>query len=170
MSPAELDFCCCCRPVLLPWTWLPACASPVVPLVEKKSSSALHQKLPHAHLCVNMCSMNALGDDHVSFSAAHLAASPCGRLLLVSGDNGRLVVYATAGEKALGVGMCCSDSQLAPFIVPRQRPAGGWCTKPQVRSGRKYAVAGCLPPARSSRRQISRCVCIATRGRPVVCR
>ncbi|PRW32536.1 WD40 repeat isoform B [Chlorella sorokiniana] len=41
--------------------------------------------------------MNALGDDHVSFSAAHLAASPCGRLLLVSGDNGRLVVYETAG-------------------------------------------------------------------------
>lgn len=42
--------------------------------------------------------MNALGDDHVSFSAAHLAVSPCGRLLLVSGDNGRLVVYETAGE------------------------------------------------------------------------
>ena len=41
--------------------------------------------------------MNALGDDHVSFSAAHLAASPCGRLLLVSGDNGRLVVFETAG-------------------------------------------------------------------------
>ena len=41
--------------------------------------------------------MNALGDDHVSFSAAHLAASACGRLLLVSGDNGRLVVYETAG-------------------------------------------------------------------------
>lgn len=44
------------------------------------------------------CSMNALGDDHVSFSAAHLAASPCGRLLLVSGDNGRLVLYETGGE------------------------------------------------------------------------
>lgn len=35
------------------------------------------------------------GDDHVSFSAAHLALSPCGRLLLVSADNGRLLVYDT---------------------------------------------------------------------------
>ncbi|KAL4457940.1 hypothetical protein ABPG75_012805 [Micractinium tetrahymenae] len=37
------------------------------------------------------------GDDHVSFSAAHLALSPCGRLLLVSADNGRLVVYERLG-------------------------------------------------------------------------
>lgn len=43
--------------------------------------------------------MNAAGDDHVSFSAAHLAVSPCGRLLLVSADNGRLVVYSIAGGR-----------------------------------------------------------------------
>ncbi|KAL4426975.1 hypothetical protein ABPG77_009536 [Micractinium sp. CCAP 211/92] len=37
------------------------------------------------------------GDDHVSFSAAHLALSPCGHMLLVSADNGRLVLYERAG-------------------------------------------------------------------------
>ena len=43
--------------------------------------------------------MNVTGDDHVSFSAAHLALAPCGRLLLVSADNGRLVLYERVGEK-----------------------------------------------------------------------
>lgn len=50
------------------------------------------------------------GDDHVSFSAAHLALSPCGRLLLVSADNGRLVVYERAGgwgeEAEVGAAWC----------------------------------------------------------------
>ncbi|PSC72719.1 WD40 repeat-containing [Micractinium conductrix] len=41
--------------------------------------------------------MNVTGDDHVSFSAAHLALAPCGRLLLVSADNGRLVLYERVG-------------------------------------------------------------------------
>lgn len=37
--------------------------------------------------------MNASGDDHVSFSAMHLALSPCGAFLLVSADNGRLIIW-----------------------------------------------------------------------------
>jgi len=48
---------------------------------------------------VGRINMNATGDDHVSFSAVHLALSPCGRLLLVSADNGRLVIYERAGER-----------------------------------------------------------------------
>ncbi|KAI3436853.1 hypothetical protein D9Q98_006263 [Chlorella vulgaris] len=45
--------------------------------------------------------MNARGDDHVSFSAAHLALSPCARLVLVSADNGRLLVYERQGWSLL---------------------------------------------------------------------
>ena len=46
--------------------------------------------------------LNALGDDHVSFSAAALALSLCRRMLLVSADNGRLLVYETEGEWSEG--------------------------------------------------------------------
>ena len=49
--------------------------------------------------------MNPRGDDHVSFSAAHLALSPCARLLLVSADNGRLLVYEREGEPGRGRGV-----------------------------------------------------------------
>ena len=44
--------------------------------------------------------MNALGDDHVSFSASHLAASPCGEYLLVSTDGPRIVMFRIAGDDA----------------------------------------------------------------------
>eukprot|EP00884_Botryococcus_braunii_P021127 jgi/Botrbrau1/7699/Bobra.0159s0136.1 len=37
--------------------------------------------------------MNALGDDHVSFSATQLRRSPCGRFLLVSSDGPRLIMF-----------------------------------------------------------------------------
>lgn len=37
--------------------------------------------------------MNAMGDDHVSFSASHLAVSPCRRFLLVSTDGSRIIMF-----------------------------------------------------------------------------
>ncbi|KAL0056020.1 hypothetical protein WJX82_006755 [Trebouxia sp. C0006] len=37
--------------------------------------------------------MNAMGDDHVSFSASHLAVSPCQRYLLVSTDGSRIIMF-----------------------------------------------------------------------------
>ncbi|GAB4820603.1 hypothetical protein N2152v2_007649 [Parachlorella kessleri] len=42
---------------------------------------------------IQRINMNAVGDDYVSFSACHLAVSPgAGELLLVSADNGRILV------------------------------------------------------------------------------
>ncbi|KAL3139799.1 hypothetical protein ABBQ38_004100 [Trebouxia sp. C0009 RCD-2024] len=37
--------------------------------------------------------MNAMGDDHVSFSASHLAASPCKKYLLVSTEGSRIIMF-----------------------------------------------------------------------------
>ena len=42
--------------------------------------------------------MNAMGDDHVSFSASHLAVSPCKRYLLVSTDGSRIIMFRTRGD------------------------------------------------------------------------
>lgn len=41
--------------------------------------------------------MNALGDDHVSFTASHLAASPDGAYLLVSTDGPRIIMFRIQG-------------------------------------------------------------------------
>jgi len=41
--------------------------------------------------------MNAMGDDHVSFSASHLAVSPCQRYLLVSTDGSRIIMFRLKG-------------------------------------------------------------------------
>ncbi len=41
--------------------------------------------------------LNATGDDHVSFTAAHLALSPCGSYLLISTDGARIIMMAIAG-------------------------------------------------------------------------
>ena len=41
--------------------------------------------------------MNAMGDDHVSFSASHLAASPCHKFLLVSTEGSRLIMFRVKG-------------------------------------------------------------------------
>jgi len=41
--------------------------------------------------------MNAMGDDHVSFSASHLAVSPCKRYLLVSTDGSRIIMFRVKG-------------------------------------------------------------------------
>lgn len=41
--------------------------------------------------------LNAAGDDHVSFFPCHVAVSPCGRLLLVSTNKGRLLVLRRRG-------------------------------------------------------------------------
>jgi hypothetical protein len=92
--------------------------------------------------------MNARGDDHVSFSAAHLALSPCARLLLVSADNGRLLVYERHGALLLldlktRTGACCAlqqqlachsplSTRLAPIhhrecAVPPLSPQAGRC-------------------------------------------
>ena len=42
--------------------------------------------------------MNAMGDDHVSFSASHLAVSPCRRFLLVSTDGSRIIMFRVKGK------------------------------------------------------------------------
>ena len=55
--------------------------------------------------------MNAQGDDHVSFSAAHLALR--GKYLLVSTDGPRIIMYDTEGEQ--NIWACCSCKTL-------------WCT------------------------------------------
>ncbi|KAK9824547.1 hypothetical protein WJX72_011229 [[Myrmecia] bisecta] len=41
--------------------------------------------------------MNAFGDDHVSFSASHLALSPCRQYLLVSTDGARIIMFRCQG-------------------------------------------------------------------------
>ena len=41
--------------------------------------------------------MNALGDDHVSFSATALALSPCGHYLLVSTEGPRIIMFRVKG-------------------------------------------------------------------------
>lgn len=38
-------------------------------------------------------------DDHVSFYASHLALSPCGKMLLVSTEGPRLVIYRVRGDR-----------------------------------------------------------------------
>ena len=43
--------------------------------------------------------MNAMGDDHVSFSASHLALSPDQRYLLVSTDGPRLLMLRVRGKR-----------------------------------------------------------------------
>lgn len=42
--------------------------------------------------------MNALGDDHVSFTATQLRLSPDKCFLLVSTDGPRLIMFRTSGE------------------------------------------------------------------------
>lgn len=74
--------------------------------------------------------MNARGDDHVSFSAAHLALSPCARLVLVSADNGRLLVYERQGallllDLELGRApavLCSSSSHVTHRCPPAWHP------------------------------------------------
>ena len=44
--------------------------------------------------------MNAMGDDHVSFSASHLAASPCNKYLLVSTEGSRVIMFRVQGTVA----------------------------------------------------------------------
>ena len=41
--------------------------------------------------------MNAQGDYHVSFTASHLALSPCGKYILVSTDGARIIMFKIAG-------------------------------------------------------------------------
>ncbi|DBB06686.1 TPA: hypothetical protein ACH3X1_012194 [Trebouxia sp. C0004] len=48
----------------------------------------VHQLKEHSKV-----NMNARGDDHVSFSASHLAVSPCQRYLLVSTDGSRIIMF-----------------------------------------------------------------------------
>ena len=36
-------------------------------------------------------------DDHVSFYGSHLALSPCGKLLLVSTEGARLIIFRVKG-------------------------------------------------------------------------
>lgn len=45
---------------------------------------------------VRRINMNAQGDDHVSFSAAHLALQ--GQYLLVSTDGPRIIMYNITGD------------------------------------------------------------------------
>ncbi|KAF5828188.1 WD40-repeat-containing domain protein [Dunaliella salina] len=46
---------------------------------------------------MTMVNINAAGDNHVSFFPCHVAVSPCGRLLLVSTNKGRLLVLRQRG-------------------------------------------------------------------------
>ena len=61
--------------------------------------------------------MNAQGDDHVSFSAAHLALQ--GQYLLVSTDGPRIIMYNITGEflHSLGTPENCSVSRLTTASV-----------------------------------------------------
>lgn len=55
--------------------------------------------------------MNAMGDDHVSFSASHLAASPCKKYLLVSTEGSRIIMFRVQGIHAsLQLSSTTSDS------------------------------------------------------------
>ncbi len=65
------------------------CGDSILPL-HKLTFALGHQE-------VGKVNMNALGDDHVSFSAAALAMSPNGRYLAVSTDGPRIVVMRTDG-------------------------------------------------------------------------
>lgn len=46
---------------------------------------------------VGKVNMNATGDDHVSFTASHIALSPCGRYILISTDGARIIMTAVSG-------------------------------------------------------------------------
>ena len=57
--------------------------------------------------------MNAMGDDHVSFSASHLAASPCKKYLLVSTEGSRIIMFRVQGMSAhFGASITYSVSSL----------------------------------------------------------
>ena len=47
---------------------------------------------------VGKVNMNAQCDNHVSFTASHLAVSPCGKYILVSTDGARIIMFNVAGE------------------------------------------------------------------------
>jgi hypothetical protein len=47
---------------------------------------------------VGKVNMNAMKDDHVSFTASHLALSPCGKYMLISTDGARIIMMAISGE------------------------------------------------------------------------
>ncbi|BDA40712.1 hypothetical protein COCOBI_01-3650 [Coccomyxa sp. Obi] len=49
------------------------------------------------HREVDKVNMNAQGDNHISFTASHLALSPCGKYLLVSTDGARIIMFKIAG-------------------------------------------------------------------------
>ena len=54
--------------------------------------------------------MNAMGDDHVSFSASHLAASPCNKYLLVSTEGSRIIMFRIKGTAAQSLQCCLRSS------------------------------------------------------------
>ena len=56
--------------------------------------------------------MNAMGDDHVSFSASHLAASPCKKYLLVSTEGSRIIMFRVQGTVAHAHSTFHSSGQL----------------------------------------------------------
>ncbi len=60
----------------------------------KRASTLSNDSFLQEHSKVNM---NAMGDDHVSFSASHLAMSPCQRYLLVSTDGSRIIMFRVKG-------------------------------------------------------------------------
>lgn len=60
--------------------------------------------------------LNALGDDHVSFSASHLALSPDGQFLLASTDGPRLLMLRVKGVFVL-VSLPC----LRPAVISTER-------------------------------------------------
>ena len=85
---------------------------------------------------VGRINMNAQGDDHVSFSAAHLALK--GKYLLVSTDGPRIIMYDTEGELNIWAycsyeTLWCSCCELVHEIrghFPKYHPSGvAHCTQ-----------------------------------------
>ena len=107
--------------------------------------------------------LNTQGDEHLSFSASHLALSPNGKYLLISTDTPRIIMYKLSGgeDDSNGGGAprchlycdCCS--LLSPIAqddqLHRPRPAHSRGTSSWPHRRRKLLIAdlSCTPLARS---------------------
>lgn len=107
-------------------------ASTPPPFPPSCSQHVLNEEKPGCLLKkeVERVNMNALGDDHVSFSARQLAASPDGRLLLVSTDGPRILLLRTQG---------------APLSFPLSTPPCSSCSYAQCKRSAQWAAHPALP-------------------------
>ena len=80
--------------------------------------SSPHDRCVQEHSKVNM---NAMGDDHVSFSASHLTASPCKKYLLVSTEGSRIIMFRVQGTlvRARCTSASFSSTEAEEFVLCR---------------------------------------------------